>query len=168
MQFFVSRIFALPFGVIGAVAMYFGCRNLYRASDSIIWPTAEGVIRQSSVEYHRDKKGAGTYHAKIMYDFVVNGTTFSGDRIAFGDYGSNNPSHARRIVNKYPEGENVAVYHMPNNPEVCVLEPGVKGQVWLIPAFGLIFFVSGSLMVVYLPRLPRKKTTTEQPRAGDV
>jgi hypothetical protein len=92
-----------------------------------------------------------------MYDFVVEGTTFSGDCVAFGDYGSSNPSHARGIVNEYPQGKAVTVYYMQEDPEVSVLEPGVKGQAWFLPLFGLVFFVVGSVMAVLLPRAMRKR-----------
>lgn len=128
MRFFFSRIFPLPFIIAGALTLYFGCRNLQRAKESTTWPTAQGVVQRSSVEYHRSDNGGGTYHAEVMYDFTANGTTFSGDRVAFGDYGSSNPSHARRIVNEYPKGRNVTVHYTQENPEVCVLSPGSKAR----------------------------------------
>jgi hypothetical protein len=162
MRFFFSRIFPLPFILAGALTLYFGCRSLQRAKASIAWPTAEGVVKQSSVEYHSSDKGGGTYHAEVMYDFVVKGTTFSGNRVAFGDYGSSNPSHARGIVNRYPQGKAVTVHHMPGNPEDSVLEPGVQAQAWFLPVFGLIFFVVGCLMAVFLPKAMKKQAAAHE------
>ena len=161
MRFLFSRLFPLPFMIAGGLILYFGSRNLQRAKESSDWPTAQGVVQRSSVEYHDSDEGGGTYHAEVMYEFTVDGATFSGNCVAFGDYGSSNPSHARRIVNKYPKGTAVNVYYMRENPEVCVLEPGLKGQTWFLPAFGLVFFVIGSLMAIFLPMAMREHTTTQ-------
>ena len=155
MQFWFARLFPWPFLIAGALVLCFGYRDLQRARESAAWPTAPGVIQQSSVEYHRGNKGGGTYHAEVMYNFTVGGTTFSGNRVAFGDYDSSNPSHARGIVNRYPQGKAVTVFYSKDKPDVCVLEPGMKGQAWFMPAFGSIFFVVGGLMLVFLPRVMR-------------
>jgi len=161
MRFFFGRIFPLIFVIIGALVLYSGFRDLQRAKASTTWPTARGVVQRSSVEYHRSSKGGGTYHAEVMYDFTVSKTVFSSGRVAFGDYGSSNPSHARHIVNNYPKGKSVPVYYMPENPDVCVLEPGLKGQTWVVPVVGFVFFAVGNLMVIFLPRTMRKETTDD-------
>ncbi len=160
MRFFFARLFPLPFILIGTLTLYHGGKHLQRARESVSWPTAEGVIQRSSVEYHRSSKGGGTYHAEVMYEFTVNDRVFSSDQVAFGDYGSSNPSHARRIVNSYSQGNKVTVRYLRENPEVSVLEPGMKGQVWFLPAFGLIFLTAGCLMAVCLPRQMAKATPT--------
>jgi hypothetical protein len=162
MRFFFSRIFPLIFVAVGASVAFFGIRALVRAKASVAWPTTQGKVVSSSVEYHRSDKGGGTYHAEVMYDFSVNDTSFTGNRIAYGDYGSSNPSHARQVVNRYLKGQSVTVHYMPSNPEECLLEPGVKGQSFFLPGFGLIFFTAGSVMAVFLPRAMRKQEITEQ------
>lgn len=162
MRFFFSRLFPLPFIIAGAMALYIGCRHLQQAHASTTWPTTQGVIQQSSVEYHRSSKGGGTYHAEIMYDFAVNAIPCSGHRIAFGDYDSSNPSHARTLANRYPKDKTVTVYHNPEDPTVCVLEPGVKGQAWFLPGFGLVFLAAGMLFAVFLPKAMRSTATPNQ------
>jgi len=166
MQVFFGRIFPLPFIIIGAVAFFFGCRNLLQASQSRTWPTAQGVIRDSSVEHQRGNKG-GTYLAKVMYDFTVNATTFNGKRVAFGDYSSGNSSLARDIVDRYPKGKTVAVYYNQKNPQVCVLEPGIKGQTWLLPVFGLIFLAAGSITAVVISKAIKLQAADELCTQGD-
>ena len=165
-KFFFSRIFPLIFVVVGAGVGFFGIRGFIRARASVDWPTVQGKVVASSVERQRSSSSNGgsstTYHAEILYEFSVEGTTFNGDRVAFGDYGSSNPSHARRIVNRYPTGKSVSVHYMPGNPEECLLEPGIKAQSWFLPAFGLIFFTVGSLMAILLPKAVRKQGITEQ------
>lgn len=166
-KFIFLWIFSLIFVVVGASAAVFGICELIRAKVSVDWPTTQGKVVASSVEYHVSDEEGVTYHAEVMYDFSVNNTTFSGNRIAYGDYGSSNPSHARRIVDRYPKGKSVTVHYMPGNPEECLLEPGIKRQSFFLPGFGLIFFTVGSLMAILLPKAMKKQGITEQGAEGD-
>jgi len=156
MSFFFARIFPLIFILVGAGTGFFGVRGLIRANASTNWPTAEGRVMASSVDRRRSSSSNGgsstTYHAEILYEYSVDDTTFDGNRVAYGDYGSSSPSHARRVVNRYPVGKTVMVHYMSDNPEESLLEPGIQLQSWFLPGFGLLFFTVGSLMAVYLPR----------------
>jgi hypothetical protein len=154
------RIFPLIFIVVGASIGFFGIRGLIRAKASVDWPATQGKVIVSSVDYRSSDDG-GAYHALIMYEYSVAGAVYNGNRVAYGDYGSSSSSHARRIVNRYPKGKSVTVHYMPGNPEECLLEPGLQGQSWFLPGFGLIFFMIGSLTAVFLPRHVRKQETTE-------
>ena len=168
MSFFFARIFPLPFILVGAATLFFGGRSLHRAKESVAWPEANGQIMSSGVEYRRGDKGGGTYHAEIRYTFTVNGQTHSGNKIAFGDYGSSNPSHARGVVNRYPKDKSVSVRYMPTDPDVCILEPGIQGQAWALPGFGLLSLAVGTLMALFLPKAMKKQAGAEQGSGGDV
>jgi len=160
-RFFFSYIFPYPFVIIGAVVAFLGIRNLDRAKDSVNWPTAEGKIVSSSVRESmgRDSK---TYHADIAYEFSVADAVHSGNRISFGDYGTSNPSHARGIVERYPEGLVVTVYYMPDRPKECVLELGITKQARFVPIFGSLCFVVGCVMAIGIPLCFRLASSREQ------
>ena len=143
-----GRIIPLLLMFIGAYILYFGCRNLLRANESRTWPTAQGVIQNSSM----DRGSRGEYWAKVMYDFTVNATAFNGNRVAFGDYGSTISSHAQGVVNRYPKGKAVTVYYDPKNPQACLLEPGVKVQAWFLPGFGFVFLAISGLIAVFIQK----------------
>ena len=153
MQFLFSRLFPLPFILAGAVALYFGLQNLIRSGQSTDWPTTKGIVKQSTVDYSRSSDGPGTYKANVQYYFIVDGTDYVGDEVAYGDFGSSDSSRAHRISNKYPEGKEVTVYYLPEDPYECVLEPGMKAQAWFLPAFGMVFFTVGTAMFIFLPKL---------------
>jgi hypothetical protein len=163
MRFFFSRLFPLPFILAGAFTLYFGVRGLHRANESTTWPVADGTIQKSTVEYHSSSEGGGTYHAEVLYQFTVDGVTHSGNKVAFGDYGSSNPSHAQNIINRYPKGKDVTVHYRAGNPDTCILEPGLRGQTWFLPGFGLVFLVVGSLMAIFLPKLMKKSEMQTEP-----
>ena len=159
MKFFFARIFPWPFFIAGAVTLCFGVRGVVRARASVRWPTADGKVVSSSVESDHSSGGNGggtTYQAEILYEFSVDGTIYNGNRVAYGDYGSSNPSHARNIVNQYPVGKELTVYYMPSEPEESLLEPGMQTQAWFLPGFGLVFLCTGSGMLVFLPKLVAK------------
>jgi hypothetical protein len=163
-QSFLWWIIIGAFILFGLVAFVAGVRDVYRAWESETWPAAEGVVRNSYVEYETDSdhEDRGTYWAEVRYEFTVDGRTRTGARVAFGgDAASSDPSSAQTIVNRYPAGAAVTVYYRPGNPDVCVLEPGLKGQAWIFPALGLLFFIIGCVMAALLPRLLRKQEERE-------
>lgn len=169
MRFFFSRVFPLSFIIIGALTLYSGTREIHRAKESVTWPVVEGRIQNSSVEYHQGNKGSGTYHAKILYTFTVAGQEHCGNKVAFGDYGTSNPSHAQNIVNQYPKDKVVSVRYLTGDPDVCVLEPGIKLQAWLWfkLGIGLLFFLFGTLVAIFLPGAMKRQEGTEQGAEGD-
>jgi hypothetical protein len=148
----IVRLFPIPFIVIGFCTLVIGVRQLQRSVASQDWPTASGVIQNSSVEAKSDSDSGTTYHAEILYDYTVDGTKYSGNRVDFGEYGTGEPTHARRIVNRYPPEKKVEVHYLPDDPELSVLEPGMKAQAWVLPCFGLVFFVGGVLMAIFFPK----------------
>ncbi len=149
----IAWLFPVPFIVIGVFLLIFGVKSVSRAGKSVHWPRAAGVVREAWVE---EDPFDNTYGFILRYEYDVDGTTYTGDTVDFGDYGSSNPSHAQGIVDRYPEGKEVAVYYMPEKPDVCVLEPGLKPYIWLAPIGGLVFLVAGLLMAVAVPLLTRK------------
>jgi Protein of unknown function (DUF3592) len=151
-SFFFSRIFPLPFIIIGALILYFGWLEVQQAKQSDAWPEVKGQVQESSVAFKPGKKGGGTYHPEVFYTFTVDAQTYNGNTVAFGDFGSSNESHAQGIVNRYPKGKTVSVHYLVEDPKICVLESGAHWQVWILPGFGLIFLFAGVSMFFFLSR----------------
>jgi hypothetical protein len=60
----------------------------------------------------------------------------------------------------------VTVYYAPTDPDLCVLEPGLHGGVWVVPGLGAAFFVAGSFVLLAVYRfLFKKQPSTGQPPA---
>jgi hypothetical protein len=165
-RFLLARVFPWAFVVAGGVVLFLGIGEVRKAAGSSEWPSAEGVILASTVEFQAGKKGGGTYHARVRYAYEAEAKRLTGTRIAFGDYGSNDPSHARGIVERYPKGSAVAVRYRPSDPETAVLEPGLQGQAWFSPGLGLVFLLLGVGLVVGLPRVLPAGTTRLGPAGG--
>lgn len=132
---------------LGVCIVLVGIQTLIKAQESVSWPTVEGVVVSSSVYDSKDRNDSSSksvYHAAVNYEFIVNETLYRSNVVAFGDYGSADASHANDIVWRYQTGENVTVYYQHNDPEECLLEPGLTAQSFFILIFGLVFFVAGT------------------------
>jgi len=123
-----------------------------QSNDSQSLSKVSGVIQNSTVVFHKSKKSGGAYHAEIMYNYFVKNQIYSNNKVAFGDYGSSNPQHARSISNLYQKGKEVTVYYQPEDPQNSVLEPGFQTQALIMPVIGFVFFVAGVLMFVFIPK----------------
>ncbi len=99
---------------------------------------------------HRHNDGDRSYSPEILYDYVVNGETLSGNWINFGDGSTSNSSPARRYVNKYRAGKTVKVYYNTEDPSEAVLEPGVDFSTWTLPLLGAFIALFGILFVLCL------------------
>jgi len=158
-----SRVFPWVFVISGAIFLYLSGRDFLMGKASKDWPTVDGIVLSSSA-VRRDSSGSGsgpnrtgpstTYRAEVVYQFSINGTTLTGDRFAFGYTPSEDPTVAQRIVDEYPKGKNVTVYYRPDNPEECVLQPGLTAPGWWRwPVMGLCSFILGCVLVLYLPKM---------------
>ena len=140
---------------IGLVLLFWGSRNVIRAYDSQHWPQTNGVIRSATMSVNG---GLARYHktyyaAKIAYDYQVGGVAYSSTKVSFGDYGDDNPNHARTILNYYPEGSQVSVFYKPNDPSVAVLETGCSINTWGIFEFGVILIIVFGILLPAIPRI---------------
>lgn len=157
----------------GTVATFFGVREVLEANASKDWPTTQGKIIESSVEYETRRRKPGEsglskkkdYRAKISYEYQVDEVTLTGTRIAYvkkmriqlkgdGSFGIKKSDtrsiersvarvRAEGLVDRYPKGKSVSVYYKPENPKVCVLEPGLGLQAFVAPVFGVFMFLLG-------------------------
>jgi hypothetical protein len=138
--------------VTGATMTFFGGWGLLRANASKGWPTAKGRVLEPAVEESSttDTKGrsSSSYHIRMLYEFTVDGTDFTGKRVAYGDkIGRETSRYASDVTRRYPAGKRVTVYYKPGNPKVSLLEPGVKGQTFIVPSIGLFLFLIGAFFV---------------------
>jgi hypothetical protein len=152
----------LFFMLFGGLIAFFGYRDVARASASQNWPTAKGTVLESRVTF---TPAGGTVGDEVSsgavwfrYSYKVGKAEYEGFRIAYGKEGSGAYPHAREFMAKYPEGGEITVRYMPDNPAECVIEPGLNIQLWAQPGFGALFFVVGCIGLVILPKLIREKS----------
>lgn len=120
----------------------------FRASKTWLWTTGQITSAEMEKRLSRGRSRSVTYHAAIVYDYSVQGTKYSGHRVAFGEYGSSNPNHAREILNRYPLGRQVDVYYNPSKPQDSVLERRLGRAVYIGLLVGAAVFALGLLLTI--------------------
>lgn len=143
-----SRI-GLPsiFVIIGLVIMALGGKSLLKASASESWPTTKAVVKSSEIESYYDRESRNTtYGAEVIYEYVVDGNEFVGDRVKFGKVASDYED-ANYYLKKYPKGKSIVTYYNSADPSESILEPGIHSSTWFKPIFGFVFTLFGSLFV---------------------
>lgn len=150
-------ILAFPaiFMLVGGGVFYFGAKSMLSAKASEQWPSVSGVVKVSEVVENSDSDGT-TYGAKVKYHYTVAGAEYDADRVKYGEVSTSNSSGAYEVVNSYPVGKKITVYHHPETPEESVLEPGIHGGTYFMPIFGLVFFTVGTLVLVLMLKQGKK------------
>lgn len=135
---------------LGAFVVLISVVGLYKFRASKTWLWTTGEITSAEMEKHvsQGRSRSVTYHAAIVYDYSVQGTKYSGHRVAFGEYGTSNPNHARQILNYYPVGKQVNVHYNPSKPEDSVLERRLGSAVYIGLLVGAAVFVLGLLLTI--------------------
>jgi hypothetical protein len=153
-KFIFARIFPLPFIIVGAVLLYYGVKGVLIAVDSRGWPQTNATVISSSVKSYSSSaaKGRTQHQGVIHYEFFVQKSRY----IGYHSNTSPDAGEAASLIERHPKGKQITVYYMPGNPAECLLEPGLKGKTLIMPAGGLILFVPGILMAIFLPGLMKK------------
>jgi len=144
---FGYRLFTLA----SIVLIVIGSINIYKAYNTTNWPSIKGRITSSEITTRSDTYRDSTtnrlrdetyYNAQIIYEYEINGITYSNDDVKVGGtIGTNTTTWARETLNQYPKDKIVNVYYNPENPSQSVLEVGLHFSTWFPLAMGLGIFI---------------------------
>lgn len=99
--------------------------DFIEAQKSEDWPSVAGVITSSRVRNMCHSSRSNSYYrADVRYYFIVNGITYYGNQIGFGD-GCVNENEANARIAPYPVGTAITVYVNPLDVNQAVL---IKGK----------------------------------------
>ena len=155
-------IVGVTLAVLGGALIFDGYKYALESKQSSQWNAVRGLIVKSSLQatrrnrpfigdeemMPRQEEDYFFYKAEVVYNYEVNGTTFSGKRISFGSI-PNSAEYAKKIVNKYLKNQEVVVYYLPGNPEKAVLEPGFRNATLNILGAGLTLSCFGIAICFY-------------------
>lgn len=158
----------------GLVCLVFGSLGLWINADHFKGATTAtskfkrttGKIIASNVRSYRRKRrlfwGKETvYYFDIRYRYAANGQTFSSRRISFDIPESDRDSAASQaVVRRYPEGKTVAVFYLPNQPSLSVVELR-NGQTKTVFFTNAVLWMVGLALVLgaFLKTQIRKRKT---------
>ena len=93
------------------------------------------------------------FTAEIRYDYTVDGTSYTGDRVSYSDYSSSNEMQMQTVVAEYPVGKSVTVFFDPENPSSSLLESGFGWTPVAISALGVVFAMVGGITLLRTRRM---------------
>lgn len=144
------RIFFSVFVIMAGWFLLGAVKTFLLARSSESWPTVQGKIISSTVDSIHSHRGI-SYWADVLYEYSVDGMKQSSHNVAFDEYSSNEPSHARETVNRYPPGTYVTVHYSPAAHNESVLEAGIRVQTFFFPGICVVLLIFGILMFFFCP-----------------
>ena len=116
---FASAFLGVAFTAIAALVVHVGWTQHKLGTESLDWPTVDGLVMASSVEHTSGQRS--TSYPSIRYNYHVDGQRFESDVIRFDATPCRNGAEAREIVRLFPAGTQAEVYVHPDNPSVSCL-----------------------------------------------
>jgi hypothetical protein len=116
---------AALWAAMALIALVMGAAGYRRALAQADWPSMPGIITATEINPGRIA-GPGNQPAefvRIVYGYEVDGATYSADRVNLNPVPVEADSdEGRRLLQTYPTGAAVTVYHDPANPSEAILE----------------------------------------------
>lgn len=126
---FASRLLLTAVGIgIMAYPAYLAVR----LGRSYGWREAKGKVVSSSVESseHLTRgRRRRFYKARVVYEYPVDGASYTSERIYFGHARSTEGADEHELVKRYPAGRSVTVLYDPDDPSSSILERRLS---WLL------------------------------------
>ena len=152
-----------------------GGSALYQAAQSETWPVTEGLIITTEVASAADGTPLRQVHS--VYEYEIDGKTYTGDSHAFGETDFPSVEAAEQRAKEFPAGTPVDVYHHPEKHGRSTLTPGTGTHLYRLPLTGLSLLVIGIPAAFFALRAAEKKalrrvrgeprrTAPELPRSG--
>ena len=150
-------------------------RGIGEARESGSWPTVTGRITRSEMEVDtedsrvtkRSRSDSRFYSARIEYEFEINGSVHQGTRIAAIQDMNADKLHVQKILDKYPVDRVVTVSYRPDDPSVCVLEPGSWGGVVVLFGLAAVFTLLPLGILIAVWRIGRNGANTQTSLSTD-
>ena len=150
----MDQIIPVIFILVGLIFVIIGLITRGRINAATKWPSVQGAVLKSEVAdrsttiktgEHR-RTNVELYEPVVEYQYIVNGTTFTGKRLSFGSTRLHYED-AQAVAGRYPAGAQVPVYYNPKNPRDARLEVTSQGATAQL-ILGIIFGVVGIIWLV--------------------
>ncbi len=104
------------------------------------WPTAEGIIEESTEKPENDLL------PHIVFSYQIEGKQYQ-RKFDFPEGTHPLPEFNQTYLKRYPVGKNVTIYYNPEQFETATLEAETQGD-WMILALGILMAVGGLITLL--------------------
>lgn len=161
----LGAVLLLLLFTLAAWSMFVGeLGDLVRGFSSRKWPHTSGVVLSSGVD---STPGSSVHwYPVITYRYRVDGDEYDSNVIAFhslsGPHVGSNRDEAQKFADQYEEGAAVDVYYDPQDPSICVLQPGASYTSAFGPIFSLVILALGVTILWVLWRSKSDPRLTDE------
>ncbi len=99
-----------------------------------LWEKTAGIVTTNSGIVYRSRND---YYSNFTYTYTVEGTQYTSQRIWFFEMFGTSKANLERIVDAYPKGSEIDVWHSPILPNQAVIE----GELHLIEWIGYLLLI---------------------------
>ena len=139
-----GKIIIILASLVGLFLALFATNNAINAYKAKAWPTTEGMVTYSEVEWN------SKYVPKVVFSYNVGSDEFSSEKIRLTNFAHyKKKEDAAKVTNKYPVNGKVKVYYNPNKPNEAILDPGIKGEHIFMFLLGFIIFIAPLAGLIY-------------------
>lgn len=147
---------------LGLIVLSFSAPRALTAVSMLRWPTAEGVVIESSVLTEgeaREYAGLGTsgdatetgYVPLIRYEYTVDGTRYESARVSPFDGALSRRRWAKTLIDEYPRNKHFSVRYDPADPANTYLRAWVRSKYVLFLGIGAALLAVAGWFAVGLP-----------------
>ena len=141
-------LISLPFLALGLFVAGQALLRLYKARESVDWPTVPGSVSWSDLEEKGSIDGGPSYVPNIGFTYTVDDQPYESYRYTFARRATSSQGYAEELVEVLPVKTAVIVYYNPRHPEEAVLHPGETTGLGMEVVTGCAFLVIGGFAIV--------------------
>ena len=151
MGFLVLMGFFGIFLTVGAVLLGIGLSTRSKELAAKSWPSTQGVVVYRGVREEKHENDNGTdysYHPRVVFDFDLEGTTYTSEGLSFVSRGYSTHRAALEELKPYRNGEPVEVFYNPEDRYDAILQPGASSGSLIFLILGSVFSAVGGIAMV--------------------
>ncbi|WP_395745755.1 DUF3592 domain-containing protein [Prosthecobacter sp.] len=108
----------------GLYLAWTGISDIWFTAKARSWPTVQGTIHAKDVWTRSGRHGTADYIPTLRYFYVLNGSSYTSEKIRHDSMGAASKARALQIISAYSVGMPATVHYDPKNPSNSVLEVG--------------------------------------------
>ena len=144
----------------GFALLVVGVAHFSTAFTAQSWQQVSAVILKSDVVRMNYQDGTPTFTAQIEYQYVMDGTLYTGQRMSVRPIRSQSPGQVKHMIAAYSEGRSILAYVNPERPDKAYLKTNPDTYLYALIIPGLIMvllsFAIGHAVYSHAERKQRK------------
>lgn len=159
-------LFAFPFAAIGTVTLYLALSTLFEAVAIQSWIKVPAHIQSAELKSGSGSDSGSTYSVKATYDYVVDGKSYTGNRVSLDTGSDSQVEHHRELFNQLKShldsGEPFLATVNPKDPSRSILFPQFRWFTFILLLVFAFAFGGVGYGMIFVAFWNRRRTQKEE------